>query len=48
MAMRVCITVIPSVDEELRALGMFAFVASHLFSAGGSHSSAVNDPLCLV
>ena len=27
---------------------MFAFFASHLFSAGGRHSSAVKELLCLI
>ena len=26
-----------SIDEEIRAIGMFVFVASHLLSTGGRH-----------
>ena len=36
------------VDEALRDLGTFAFVASHLFSAGRRHSSAVAKLLRLI
>ena len=36
MAARICLAVIPSADEALRDLGTFAFVASHLFSAGAT------------
>ena len=35
-------------EEALRNLGTFAFVASHLFSAGRRHSSAVAEILCLI
>ena len=48
MAARVRLAVIPSADEALRDLGTFTFVASHLFSAGGRHSSAVAELLRLV
>ena len=36
MAARIRLAIIPSADEALRDLGTFAFVASHLFSAGGA------------
>ena len=36
MATRIRLAVIPSADEALCNLGTFAFVASHLFSAGGA------------
>ena len=48
MAVRVRLSVIPSADEALRDLGTFAFVASHLFSAGRRHLSAVNKLLRLI
>ena len=48
MAARVRLVVILSADKALRDLGTFAFVASHLFSAGGLHSSAVVELLCLI
>ena len=48
MATRVCLDVIPSADEELCDLGTFAFVASHLFFAGGHHLSAVAKLLRLI
>ena len=48
MAVRVLFVVFPSADESLRDICTFAFVASHLFSAGGHHSSAVFNILCLV
>ena len=41
MAARVRLAVIPSAENALRDLGTFAFVTSHLFSAGGGHLSAV-------
>ena len=41
MSVMVCFTVMPSTEKVLRDLGTFAFIASHLFSAGGCHSSAV-------
>ena len=48
MAVRIRLAVIPSADEALRDLGTFAFVASHLFSAGGHHLSAVAEILRLI
>ena len=45
MGARVRLAVILSADKALRDLGAFDFVASHLFSAGGRHSSAVADLL---
>ena len=48
MTARVRLSVILYADEELCNLGMFDFVASHLFYAGGHHSSAVADILCLI
>ena len=48
VAARVCLAVILSADETLRELGTFAFVASHLFSAGRRHSSALAELLCLI
>ena len=42
------LSTIPSPEEALRDLGTFAFVASHIFSAGGQHSSAVAELLCLI
>ena len=47
-AARVCLAAIPSAEEALRNLGTFAFVASHLFSTGGRHSSAVAELLRLI
>ena len=44
-AARVRLAAIPSAEEALRDLGTFSFVASHLFSAGGRHSSAVAELL---
>ena len=40
-AARVFLDAILSANEGLRNLGIFAFVASHLFSLGRRHSSAV-------
>ena len=37
-----------STDEALRDLGIFAVVASYLFSAGGWHWSAVAELLRLI
>ena len=48
MAARVRLAVIPSADKALRNLGMFAFFASHFFSARGRHISAVADVLRLI
>ena len=48
MAARVRLAVIPSADKALRNLGTFAFVNSHLFSAGGCHLSAVAEILRLI
>ena len=48
VAVRVRLAVIPSVDEAFHDLGTLTFVASHLFSAGGRHSSAVADLLRLI
>ena len=48
MAARVRLAVIPSADKALRDLGTFDFVASHLLSAGGHHSSAVAELLHLI
>ena len=45
---RESLAAIPSVDEALRKLGTFTFTASHLFSAGGRHSSAVAELPCLI
>ena len=47
-ALRVLLDAIPSVEEALRDLGTFAFVALHIFFAGGWHSLAVVDILCLI
>ena len=44
----VLLDVIPSADEALCDLATFAFVASHLFSVGGRHSSAVAELLRLI
>ena len=48
MSARVRLAVIPSEDDDLRELGTFAFVALHLFSAGGHHLSAVAKLLRLI
>ena len=48
MASRVRLSVILSTDEALNNLGTFAFVASHLLSAFGCHSSDLVDLLRLV
>ena len=48
MAARVRLAVILSMNEALRGLGTFAFVASHLFSAEGRHSSSVSELLRLI
>ena len=45
---QVCLADILSADEALCDLGTFAFVASHLFSAGGRHTSSVAEILCLI
>ena len=45
---RIRLAVIPSADEALRDLFMFAFVASHLFSAVRRHSSAFAELLRLI
>ena len=45
---RVLLAFIPSADKALRDLGTFAFAASHLFYAGGSHLSAVSELLRLI
>ena len=45
-AARVRLAAIPSANEELWDLGTFAFVASHLFSAGGRHLSDIAELLC--
>ena len=47
-AARFCLAAILSADEALRDLGTFAFVASHLFSTGGWHLSAVAELLQLI
>ena len=44
----VCLMLIPNADEVLHGLGTFAFVISHLFTAGGRHAKMVTDLLCLV
>ena len=41
MTVRVCLEAIPSVEEALCDLGTFAFVALHLFSAGGRQFSDI-------
>ena len=48
MAARVCLAVIPSADEALRDLGMFAFINIYLFSAGKCHSYAISELLRLI
>ena len=47
-AARVRLAAIPSAEEALRDLGTFAIVASHLFSVGERHSSAVAELLRLI
>ena len=47
-AARVRLVVILSVDEALCSLGGFAFVTSHLFSAGSRHLSAAMKLLRLI
>ena len=47
-SVRVCLATILSVEKALRDLGTFAFIASHLFSAGGRHSSTVTELLRLI
>ena len=47
-AAQVCLDCIPSADEALCNLGTFAFVASHLFSTEGKHTSAVTKLLSLI
>ena len=47
-AARVRLAAIPSAEEALRDLGTFAFIASHLFSTGRQHSSAVAELLRLI
>ena len=42
---RVRLAVILSADKALRNLGTFAFVTSHLFSAGRCHSSDFSELL---
>ena len=44
-AVRVFLANIPSVEEALRNLATFAFVALRLFSAGGRHLPAVTEIL---
>ena len=41
MSARILLATILSAVKALRNLGTFAFVASHIFSAGRKHSSAV-------
>ena len=48
IATRVHLAAILSADEVLHNLGMFAFVISHLFSAGVRHSSAIVELLHLI
>ena len=48
MAAIFCLATIPSANEALCDPGMFDFVALHLLSAGGCHSSTVNKLLCLI
>ena len=45
---RVRLAVTLSADEALCNLGKFSFVASHLFSAAGRHTSEVVEILCLI
>ena len=47
-AARVRLTVILSGDEALRDLGIFDFVALHLFYAGGRHTEVVAELLRLI
>ena len=47
-AMRVHMAVILSVDEALRNLGTFDFVALRLFSAGRRYSPDIMELFCLV
>ena len=47
-AVQVHLAAIPSAEEALCDLGTFAFVASHLFSAGGRNSTAVAELLRLI
>ena len=48
MAARVRLSIILSADESPYNIGTFAFVALHLFSAVGRHSSAVAELLRLI
>ena len=48
MATRVRLAIISSTAEALRNLGTFAFVAPHLFSAGGCHLPAIAELLRLI
>ena len=48
IAARVRLDAILSVDVKLCDLVTFAFVASHLFSAGGRQSSAVTELLHII
>ena len=48
LAARVRLAAILSADEGLRGLGTFAFIASHLLSAGGRRLSAVVEIICLI
>ena len=45
---RVRLAAISSTCEELRNLGMFTFFASHIFSVGRRHLSAVTELLRLI
>ena len=47
-AVRVRLVAIPPIEEALRTLGMVDFVASHLFSTGGWHSSAIAELLRVI
>ena len=47
-AAQVRLAAILSADEALRELGIFAFVALHLFSTGGRYSSAVAEILRII
>ena len=47
-AARFHLAAIPSVDEALRGLSTFVFVALHLFSASGRNSYAVAELLRLI
>ena len=44
MAARISLAIIPSADEALCDLGTFAFVALHLFSAGGGSATFQPSP----